>query len=126
MDWCFKKIDLSLHLHPLYVCTISDDSREPAHMRTLCRNYVIKGVYEWRYLLFDFDIYRICLCYCMLIMGLEALDLCLHLHAPLFFMCAQTTMDLMCVRAGNALVRLCICPGLSELMMFAIQTRLSY
>ena len=29
----------------------SDDSREPAHQRMLCRNDVIKWVYNWRYLL---------------------------------------------------------------------------
>ena len=77
-----------------------------------------------------------------------------HLHARLFgsmcallhdyllskppptcttFICAHclyvrsdTTMDPMCVRAANALMRLCICPGSSELSMLAYkQTRLS-
>ena len=32
---------------------------------------------------------------------------------------SDTTMDPMCVRAANALVRLCICPGSSELSIFA-------
>ena len=39
------------------------------------------------------------------------------------FMCAHP----MCVRIVNALMRLCICPGSSELSMLAyIQTSLSY
>ena len=134
------------------MCTSSDDSREPAHKRTLCRNSdqinwvpgrndIIQWVYEWRYLLFDFDIYRICLvimcnyqaaythvslvaCSNMrallhaYLVGLEALDLfllSLRLHAPPFFMCAQTQQWMRCV----CVVRLCICPGSSELSMFA-------
>ena len=33
------------------MCASSDDSSEPAHERTLCRNDRIKWVYKWRYLL---------------------------------------------------------------------------
>ena len=33
------------------MCTSSDDSPEPAHKRTLCRNDVIQLFYDWRYLL---------------------------------------------------------------------------
>ena len=33
------------------MCASSDDSCEPVHKRTLCRNDVIKWVYEGRYLL---------------------------------------------------------------------------
>ena len=40
---------------------------------------------------------------------------------------SDTTMDPMCVRAANALMRLYICPGSSELSMLAYkQTSLSY
>ena len=40
---------------------------------------------------------------------------------------SDTTMDLMCVRAANALMRLYICSVSSELSMFAYkQTSLSY
>ena len=37
------KNNLSLHLHPLYVCASSYDSWEPVHKRTLCRNDIING-----------------------------------------------------------------------------------
>ena len=57
------------------------------------------------------------------LMVLDALDrffLSLRLHAPPFlYVRSDTTMDPMCVRAANALMRLCICPGSSELLMFA-------
>ena len=50
--------------------------------------------------------------------------LSLRLHASSFFImvCSDTTMDqtmdLRCVRAANALMRLCICRGSFELSMF--------
>ena len=56
------------------------------------------------------------------LVGLEALDLFLS-EPPstciaFLYVRSDTTMDLMCVREANALVRLCICPGSSELSMF--------
>ena len=50
------------------------------------------------------------------------------IHAlPLCAQARDTTMDLTCVRAANALMRLCICPGTSELSMLAYKpTSLSY
>ena len=35
------------------------------------------------------------------------------------YVCSDTTIDPMCVQAANALMRLCICPGSSELSMLA-------
>ena len=97
------------------------------------------------YLLFDFDIYRISLvivcnylaaythisliaCSNMRVLlhaylvGLEALDLFFSeppsACTPFLYVRSDTTMDAICVRAANALVRLCICPGSSELSMF--------
>ena len=81
---------------------------------------------------FDFDIYRICLVimcnythvyleacvrYCMLIWW----DIFFFVRASVYMHCLYvrlgTTMCPMCVRAANALMRLCICPGSSELSM---------
>ena len=57
------------------------------------------------------------------LVGLEALDLFLSeppSTCPAFlYVHSDTTMDQMCVRAANALVRLCIRSGSSELLMFA-------
>ena len=52
---------------------------------------------------------------------LEALDLFFSKPLSTAFLCVHldTTMDPRCVRAANALVRLCICSGSSELSMFA-------
>ena len=57
------------------------------------------------------------------LVGLEPLDLFLS-EPPstciaFLYVRSDTTTDPMCVRAANALVRLCICPGSSELSMFA-------
>ena len=49
--------------------------------------------------------------------------LSLRLHALPLCVLADKTMDLMCVRAANALMRLCICPGSSELSMLAYKQR---
>ena len=57
------------------------------------------------------------------LVGMEALDLFLSEHpstcTAFLYVRSDTTMDPMCVRAANALVRLCICPGSSELSMSA-------
>ena len=98
---------------------------------------------EMMSLLFDFDIYLICLFVIMCnylvaythvylvacgnmrallhayLVGLEALHLSPSTCTAFLYVRSDTTMDPMCVRAVNALVRLCICPGSSELSMFA-------
>ena len=57
------------------------------------------------------------------LVGLEDLDLFLSeppsTCTAFLYVRSDATMDPMCVRAANALVRLCICPGPSELSMFA-------
>ena len=65
------------------------------------------------------------------LVGLEAFNRSILSEPPstctaLLYVRSDTTMDPMCVRAAKALVRLCICPGSSELSMFAQQTRLTY
>ena len=104
------------------------------------------------YLLFDFDIYRICLvimCNYLAAYAHVYLAACSNMHALLHVYLmglealglfsaeppstctaflnvrSDTTMNQMCVRAANALVRLCICRDSSKLSMFAKQTRLS-
>ena len=55
--------------------------------------------------------------------GMEALDLILSEPPPtctaFLYVRSDTPMDPMCVREANALVRLCICLGSSELSMSA-------
>ena len=57
------------------------------------------------------------------LVGLEALDLFFSeppsTCTAFLYVRSDTAMDPICVRAANALVRLCICPGSSELSMFA-------
>ena len=93
------------------------------------------------YLKFDFDIYCICLVimcnythvylvacvlYCMLIWrGLFFIWASVYMHC--LYVRLGATMSPMRVRAANALMRLCICLGSSELSMLAFkQIRLSY
>ena len=112
------------------------------HMSGRCAEMML----DLRYLLFDFDTYRICLvimcnylaaytrvysvaCIYMrallnaYLVRLEPLDL--FSSEPPFtcsaflYVRSDTTMDPMRVRETNALVRLCICTGSSEMSMFA-------
>ena len=81
------------------------------------------------YLKFDFDIYRICLvimCNNTHVYLVACVHYCMLIWWGLFFVYMHclyvpldTTMSPMCVRAANALMRLCICPGSSELTMLA-------
>ena len=100
------------------MCTYSDDSREPAHRRALCLTHMLSHYVQLHACLFG---------------SMRALlhaiwyDLFLSEPPSTCTVRSDTTIDPMCVRAANALMRQYICPGSSELSMLAYkQTSLSY